>query len=342
MVHLQPVAPAPHGGACALRYIYARMQVLLTFDVEIWCGGWNALDANFPGSFSRYVYGHSKNGSYALPKTLEILDRHDLKGIFFVEPLFAARFGIQHLKTIVALILDSGHDVQLHLHPEWTDEISPPPLSNVAAKRQLLSYYSLDEQTKLVRLSLELVDAAGASRPTAFRAGSFAANIDTFTALRANDILLDFSIDSTVPVSVAELRDGRDLVSPQVIDGVLSLPMAVFKDGFGSYRHAQLGACSADEMIEAIEGAATAGWSEFVVLSHNFEMLKLGSSAPNTIVVNRFERLCDYLDRHSDRLGTTGISGLSLGPVRPYGSLPQVSKFATLRRHVEQALQRLT
>jgi peptidoglycan/xylan/chitin deacetylase (PgdA/CDA1 family) len=318
------------------------MQVLLTFDVEIWCDGWNALDANFPGSFARYVYGHTRRGSFALPKTLAILDQHNLKGIFFVEPLFAARFGIQHLKTIVALILDSGHDVQLHLHPEWTDEISPPPLSNVAAKRQFLSDYSLDEQTKLVRLSLELMDAAGASRPAAFRAGSFAANVDTFAALRANDIRLDFSINSTMPVSVADLRDGRDLVSPQVIDGVLSLPMAVFQDGFGSPRHAQVGACSADEMIEAIEGAATAGWPDFVVLSHNFEMQKPGSSAPNTIVANRFERLCEYLDRHRDRLGTTDISGLSIGPARQHGCLPQVSRFATLRRYVEQALQRLT
>jgi hypothetical protein len=315
--------------------------VLLTFDVEIWCDGWNALDANFPASFARYVYGHTRQGSFALPKTLGILDQHNLKGIFFVEPLFAARFGIQHLKTIVALILDSGHEVQLHLHPEWTDEISPPPLSNVAAKRQFLSYYSLDEQTKLVRLSLELMKAAGASRPTAFRAGSFAANVDTFAALRANDIQLDFSINSTIPVSVADLRDGRDLVSSQVIDGVLSLPMAVFQDGFGSYRHAQICACSADEMIEAIEGAATAGWPEFVVLSHNFEMQKPGSSAPNTIVVNRFERLCEYLDRHRDRLGTTDISGLSLGPVKQHSSLPQVSRLATLRRYVEQALQRL-
>jgi peptidoglycan/xylan/chitin deacetylase (PgdA/CDA1 family) len=318
------------------------MQVLLTFDVEIWCDGWDALDANFPESFARYVYGRTRQGSFALPKTLGILDQHNLKGIFFVEPLFAARFGIEHLKTIVALILDSGHEVQLHLHPEWTDEISPPPLANVTAKRQFLSYYSREEQTELVRLALELMAAAGVSRPTAFRAGSFAANADTFAALRANDIKLDFSINSTISDSVADLRDGRDLVSPLVIDGVRSLPMAVFQDGFGSHRHAQVGACSADEMIQAIEGAAAAGWNEFVILSHNFEMQKPGSSAPNSIVVNRFERLCEYLDRNRGRLDTTDISGLLMGAIRKHDSLPQVSKFATLRRHVEQALQRLT
>jgi peptidoglycan/xylan/chitin deacetylase (PgdA/CDA1 family) len=42
----------------------------------------------------RALYGRSPAGDYALPKTLEILDRNGLKGVFFVEPLFAARFGV--------------------------------------------------------------------------------------------------------------------------------------------------------------------------------------------------------------------------------------------------------
>lgn len=317
------------------------MHVLLTFDVEIWCDGWKALDTNFPGSFTRYVYGHSKDEGFALPKTLEILNRHHLKGIFFVEPLFAARFGIRYLQTIIDLIRDSGHDVQLHLHPEWVDEISPPPLPDIAAKRPRLSQYSLVEQTELLRLGIELMDRAGAPRPVAFRAGSFAANADTFAALRANRIQIDFSIDSTVPISVPDLRAGRDLLQAQVIDGVLSHPMAVFHDGFGRNRHAQICACSSDEMIQAIEGAAEAGWPEFVVLSHNFEMLKAGTSAPNRTIVDRFERVCAHLGRHRDRLVTTDVAGLPIHSVPRPRALPQVSAFATLRRHVEQALQRV-
>lgn len=69
------------------------MNVYLTFDIEVWCNGWDNLDA-FPKHFERYVFGRSRHGEYALPKTLEILNRYDLKGVFFVEPLFAARFGL--------------------------------------------------------------------------------------------------------------------------------------------------------------------------------------------------------------------------------------------------------
>jgi len=73
------------------------MQVHLTFDIEVWCNGWQQLDQRFPAAFERYCYGRSAQGDYALPKTLEILQRHGLTGVFFVEPLFSARFGASYL-----------------------------------------------------------------------------------------------------------------------------------------------------------------------------------------------------------------------------------------------------
>jgi hypothetical protein len=54
------------------------MKVYLTFDIEVWCGGWSHLDERFPASFERYVYGRSKQGDYALPATLDLMDRHGL------------------------------------------------------------------------------------------------------------------------------------------------------------------------------------------------------------------------------------------------------------------------
>ena len=58
------------------------MNVYLSFDIEVWCNGWKDLDGQFPASFERYVYGRSSRGDYALPKTLEILERNGLKGVF--------------------------------------------------------------------------------------------------------------------------------------------------------------------------------------------------------------------------------------------------------------------
>ena len=117
------------------------MNVHLTFDIEVWCNGWANLDSEFASCYPRYVFGHSKHGDYALPKTLEILNNYGLRGVFFVEPLFSARFGARYLEQIVHLIDKADQEVQLHLHPEWTDEINPAIIPNISSKRKHLTYY---------------------------------------------------------------------------------------------------------------------------------------------------------------------------------------------------------
>ena len=181
------------------------MNVYLSFDVEIWCNNWNELDERFPSSFERYIYGRSRHGDYALPETLATLLRHGLRGVFFVEPLFSARFGQQYLQQIAHLIEAADQDVQLHLHPEWTDEIRPPIIADIASKRQHLSYYTLEEQTALIGFAKQALEGV-ASRPvTAFRAGSYAANRDTYEALRRNGILVDSSLNEHMSISGADL-----------------------------------------------------------------------------------------------------------------------------------------
>ncbi len=316
------------------------MNIYLTFDVEVWCNGWNDLDAVFPGHFQRYVFGRSRHGDYALPKTLEILNRHGLKGVFFVEPLFAARFGTEHLATIVKLIHDAGQEVQLHIHPEWTDEISPPIIENVSRKRQHLSHYTVDEQTRLIAFAKHLLESAGSGPISAFRAGSFAANRDTFRALKANAIEIDSSLNRCYPVSGPDLRPEHGFLSPFDVEGVCTYPVSVFKDGFGSERPAQVGACSSSEMRHAIRSAAKSGLTDFVVLSHNFEMLKTDSAQPDQIVVKRFENICAFLAENRETL-TVGGYTRALLPAAPVLHLHPVPMTSTVIRHVEQLARRL-
>lgn len=318
------------------------MKVYLTFDVEIWCNGWDDLDGRFRSSLERYVYGRSRHGDYALPKTLEILDGNGLTGVFFVEPMFAARFGLEHLATIVGLIQPSGHDIQLHLHPEWTDEIRPLVFPGAIRKRQHLSHYTLAEQCTLIALGRKLLADAGAKIATAFRAGSFAANADTYRALNICGIRTDSSLNAVHPDSGLDLRGGIDFFHPVEIDNTLVLPMTVFRDGTGRLRPAQVGACSFAEIRMALESAAAIGVEHFVMLSHNFEMLKPDRSAPDAIVVRRFQNLCAYLAANRGRyqVSTLGeqpqITSQGAGTALPHAGL-----LATLERHGEQALRRV-
>lgn len=319
------------------------MNVLLTFDIEIWCNSWETLSEDFPASFERYVYGRSSAGEFALPKTLEILDRHGLKGVFFVEPLFAARFGVEHLATVVDLIRSAEQEIQLHLHPEWTDEAAPPLLADVPGKRQHLSYYTREEQRQLVAHGLRLLQEAGAPAPTAFRAGSFACNGDTFRAIADNGLLFDSSINPALAVSQpGEVRDARaGHGEPFAFEGLGIYPMSVFRDGFGRWRHAQIGACSVRELAEALHDAREKDWETFVLLSHNFELMVPDKSEPDRTVVERFERICDFLNDQQDVMPTCGFGELA-APRTPRGlPMPSAGIVATSVRHAEQALRRL-
>lgn len=318
------------------------MNVFLTFDIELWCNGWSDLDRAFPSSFERYVYGHSTHGAYALPQTLSILNRHGLKGIFFVEPLFATRFGAQHLETIVNLIRKAGHEIQLHLHPEWTNEAVVPIIENCSAKRQHLSYYTLEEQIKLIATGKRMLEAAGSGPITAFRAGSYAANRDTFEALYRNEIFLDFSLNRCFAVSAPELRAHSSFDTAFSVQGVTTYPVTVIRDGFGKDRPAQVGACGLAELRSALGSAEASGTSDFVIVSHNFEMLKMGSSQPDWIVVKRFSGLCAHLAGNPSRYNVTGCRNwmqkvLIKNNITPQ---PKVGSLATSWRYVEQIKRR--
>lgn len=319
------------------------MNVFLTFDIEIWCNGWDQLDANFAGSFDRYVYGRSEHGEYALPQTLAILNKHGLKGVFFVEPLFAARFGMAHLEQIVQLIRRAGQEVQLHLHPEWVDEALEPLIENCAHKRQHLSYYTLQEQTELIAHGRRMLQSTGSGDICAFRSGSFAANADTFEALRRNGVLLDTSLNRCYDISAPDLVKQHANQTAFLAEGVTTVPVTIFKDGFGKDRPAQVGACSFGEMRDALRSAHKMGLENFVIVSHNFEMLKSASSLPDWIVVRRFERLCEFLSRHTTQFKVRGFSDdLRLAadtlPAKP---VPRASWLSTGQRYVEQIRRRI-
>lgn len=316
------------------------MNVLLTFDVEVWCNDWKRLDEAFPSAFDRYVYGRSAQGNYALPKTLEILNANGLSGVFFVEPLFAARFGMTHLATIVGLIRDAGQDVQLHLHPEWVDEISPAIIPDNSVKRQQLAFYTLDEQKALIAYGKRMLLEVGAGPVSAFRAGNFGCNLDTFRALRANGILLDSSLNACYDVSGADLRNGSWRSLPSELEGVRSFPVSLFSDGLGQTRPVQVGGCGFGEMRAVLESAADAGQTELIIVSHNFEMLKPNSSQPDQIVVRRFEKLCRFLGENRDRLPTALYSECKASDQPLEAAQPRSGIAATIGRHVEQLFRR--
>lgn len=287
------------------------LDVFYTVDVEIWCGGWNNLDTRFPESLRRCIYGPTSKGQYGLPYQIELLKQHNLKGVFFIEPLFALRFGQQALDDIVGMVREGGQEVQLHLHTEWVDEAREPIFSGVKSKRQHLRYFSLSEQITLIAKGVELMQRAGVYDINAFRAGSFAFNHDTLPALATNNIVFDSSYNASMFGLDSGLMPGVQLVEPVACDGVYEYPMTVFNDGTNALRHAQLTACSFSELEGLLWRALEQRRNAFVLLSHSFELLNRAKNRVDEVVLGRFQKLCRFLDRNRDSFRVIGFHGLT-------------------------------
>ena len=321
------------------------LDVFLTCDTEVWCPGWDSLDASFPGSFQRYVYGRAGDGrSYGLPFQLATLRDHGLTGVFFVEPLFSGRFGLEPLQEIIGLIRTGGQEVQLHLHTEWADEARVRLLEHVTEKRQHIRHFSLDEQETLIHAGAALIEAAGGGRPTAFRAGSFALNLDTLTALARCGIRIDSSYNATMMGPTSGIAKGKLLHDVTQLGDIVEYPISVFTDGFGRLRHAQIGACSFEELRQALCAALEAKHRAFVVVFHNFELMNSSKTGCDGIVTRRFERLCRFLDDNRSDFRTRGFRDADqpFDAATPPGAKVHVGALATGWRFIEQATRRLS
>lgn len=313
------------------------LDVFLTVDVEIWCDGWQNIDEKFPASYRKYIQGPTPRGDFGLPYQLKVLNDHGLTGVFFVEPLFSARFGAQALADIVGLIEGAGQEVQLHLHTEWVDEATRPLLADVGAKRQHLRYFSRDEQSQLIAQGAAMLHAAGARPVNAFRAGSFAFNRDTLLALAENAIPFDSSYNASMFGPDSGVMPGIRMTEPAACDGVYEYPMTVYDDGTKALRHVQLTSCSFSEIEALLWQALEAGRNAFVLLAHSFELLNPAKDRVDPVVLDRFHKVCAFLDKNRDSFRSTGFHGLA--PIASPSQPPPLASplYRTCLRMAQQA-----
>lgn len=315
------------------------LSVLITIDTEVWCDGWQDIDTKFQDAYRKHIYGPTPSGDYGLPFQLKVLNENGLRAVFFVEPLFAARFGIAPLEEIVGLITEAGQTVELHLHTEWADEAISPLFPDIGEKRQHICYFSFEEQCLLVQEAIRLMKDAGVEKLSAYRAGSFGANNQTLGALARNGIYIDSSLNSTAPP--CEIKVTEPMKQPRILDGVLEVPMTVFTDGIGRQRPAQITACSFGELKAALIDAHRLQWSVFVLLSHSFELLNSAKTRKNSIVARRFVQLCEYLSANRDRYPTIDFASPKLKPRQGHVDELNCSTMLTLGRLAEQVISRI-
>jgi peptidoglycan/xylan/chitin deacetylase (PgdA/CDA1 family) len=302
-------------------------RVLVTVDTELTWGpyrrgaGWRE---NFARSFDPAGVG--------VPWQLDVLRAHGLKACFFVDPMPAEVYGIEPIRRMVEPILAAGQEVQLHLHPCWQSVAEGVP----EGAGFELTGFGAEDQRDLIEIARDRLVEAGAPRPIAFRAGSYAADARTVDALRSLGIAYDSSHNGSHHPDPSALPLDPAQIGPVDLGGVIEIPISQIEDAPGRLRHLQLCAVSSEELQSALLHAVDEGHELATLVSHSFELASRDGVRPNRLLCRRFENLCGFLADHADTLVTAHFSDLGnlalAGEAKP---LPARS-LRTARRMVEQ------
>ncbi|MBL4716990.1 MAG: polysaccharide deacetylase family protein [Erythrobacter sp.] len=281
--------------------------VYITIDTEYSAGlairlGLHAREA----VYARSIAGHTADGAVGIEHQMEVMDAHGIKGVFFVDPMPALVWGTKAIAEVIEPILARGHEVQLHLHPEWM-EIAGDANPLGARTGRNLHDFTEDEQVELLELAREYLMQAGAPAPTAFRAGNYGADDATLRALHRVGIRYD---SSHVPgIAGSDCRIGLTSANREVVrrEGTIEVPVGSIRS-FRGQRHAQITALSHWEMAAALRFCVREGVAMFNIVSHSFELMSHDRTRANAIVRGRFARFCETVAATPGAHGATFTS----------------------------------
>ena len=270
--------------------------VYLTIDTEYAAHlpGANGTPGTRAENFARSIACETPAGAVGIIHQMEVMDAHGLKGVFFVDPMPTLLWGVAAAEDVVAPIVSRGHDVQLHCHTEWLDHAGGRLTGGRTGRN--LKDFALDDQLRILEFARDMLVAAGAPKPVAFRAGNYGANDDTLEALAALGIAYDSShcpaLTGTGACAISLTSDDR---LPRQHNGVIEVPVGCIETFGRRLRHGQLTALSRRELVAALGHARDAGAASMTLVSHSFELLSRDRTRINRLVERRFRRFCESL-----------------------------------------------
>jgi len=306
--------------------------VFITVDTELSVGR-HVRGLGAHANLCESVFGVCGQGTFGIQHQIRRLDAYGLKAAFFIDPMPAQVFGLDIIKRAVAPVLEAGHEAQLHIHTEWLPYMTIDPLDG--RRGGCIRDFSYADQRLLLEMARELLIAAGAPPPLAFRAGNYGANDDTLRALASLGILYDTSFNPGYEAERPRISLPVETVEPVLHHGVVEFPVSCISDRPGHFRHAQLCALSAWEMRDALRHAASCGQRYFTLVTHSFELLTRDRLRANRTVVDRFERLCACLADTSN-----GLQVLTYGQLDP-AALGQAAPRARLSPNLLRTAHRM-
>ena len=171
-----------------------KTNIFLTLDYELFFG-------SNSGTQERSII-------YPTNRLLEILDKCNIKASFFVDSGYIIKLDeyrkkydileddYQKLISQIKGLSDSGHDIQLHIHPHWEDSYYEGGRWVIDTARYRIYDFSKDDVVDLVSRYKNVLTSLTSKEPFAYRAGGWC--IQPFKhimdALRLNKVWLDSTL----------------------------------------------------------------------------------------------------------------------------------------------------
>lgn len=148
--------------------------VLVTIDTE----GHDGADP-----VGHLILGETETGRYGIEYIMTAFDKVHTKVLFFVDFAEAWDYGRDKIEEIVTMIVNRGHNVGVHIHPDHMAD----------RNRLFLWEYTRKEQYDLIKSCTDLYTEIVGQTPKSFRAGKYGANRDTLDILCELGYQYDFS-----------------------------------------------------------------------------------------------------------------------------------------------------
>jgi len=298
----------------------------MTVDTEL---------SNFPRP--QGIFGQVKGQDWGLKRMIDEFDALELRATFFLDVYSDNAEDLAQQQRAAELIVARGHDLQLHTHPGPAFD----------PRRDQIRQYSLAEQEDIIAFGARRLESWTGVRPVLHRAGDWAADHNTLTALARQSFRGDFSASPWSP---------NCSYSPELVrgngwtrgEGILCGVGTCYQDRItGRVRRVDLGGVS---FLEAVDILAV-GADPLIMTLHSFSFMRYNKArtqlrgSPGYIDrLHRYARLAREKFGYQFRTALEAVNEIELtrGGRAPWIALPTtraVSSAAGLLKSVRERLR---
>ena len=330
----------------------SKVNVFITVDTEHSIGGAFQNPNLKPVGNEKRVFGRIGDTAYGIPLIMDIADSCRLPVTFFVEVLNKHYFGEDESRKVCRYIIERGHDVQLHLHPNYLNFTRSDP--EKLYFNDNIYCYDLGKQLELIDEGKKLLIKYEASIPIAFRAGNFAADNNTLIVVKENGFLIDSSYNNCYLGNYCRI-DNLEINDAFMVEDILEFPVTNFQE-FSSLRQKRtrpldINGTSFAEIRAVLNYAKKYGSRNITIILHSFSFIKAYDAQYNKMkprfrVIRRFEKLCRFLSENSQTFMVATFGSLDKQELEkmcssPIHTFPKVPSHLSFLRYFEQLHDRI-